>query len=253
MFQHIAKLGLFWPQIPSFPSYCFVCNAGQSPARSNCQAPVQGCPLRGPGRKMESKKKGGNRVFFSLSLSRALSLGAPILLWGLHCFQAVCGSSFYQPIPVSASIPSSLCPSILGLYRVFYFFFFEKKITCLFFKNLSTIQLMQTLYITGVQYSHSQLLKSCFIYSYYKILPIFPVLYNISSQHILYSIACTSYSSIPILSLPPSLPPLVMLFSISMSLPHLCFTHQFAVLFRFHIQVILHSICLSLSDLLYLA
>ena len=76
---------------------------------------------------------------------------------------------------------------------------------------------MQTLYLTGVQYSHSQLLKLYLIYSYYKILPIFPVIQYIFIAYFILN-SCTSYSSTPILSLPPSLPPSVSVF-------HLCFTH----------------------------
>lgn len=67
-FSTCASLWLVWPQIHSLPSCYFVCNAEQTLAGCNCQASVQGWLLKGPGRKMENKKKGENRVFFPLSL-----------------------------------------------------------------------------------------------------------------------------------------------------------------------------------------
>jgi len=48
------------------------------------------------------------------------------------------------------------------------------------------------LYAIGIQYSDSQFKRLYSIYHYYEILAIFPVLYNISLQFILYVVACTS-------------------------------------------------------------
>ena len=59
-----------------------------------------------------------------------------------------------------------------------------------------------------------------FIYSYYKILAVCPMLYDISLSCVLYRMACASYFPAPVLPLPASLFSLVTteLFSVSVSL-----------------------------------
>ena len=85
----------------------------------------------------------------------------------------------------------------------------------------------------------------CSIYSYYIILSIFPVLYHIfCTLLILYEEVCTSYS--PTLPLPASLSPLVNTNLLSVSVTLLLF-HYIHLFFRFLLQVITFSICLSLT------
>ena len=74
------------------------------------------------------------------------------------------------------------------------------------------------------------------MFSYYKTLVIFSVLYNLSVQLILYIIICTST---PVLSLLLFLSPPVTinLFSVSVNLSLYYYIHQLVVFFRFYIYV----------------
>ena len=86
--------------------------------------------------------------------------------------------------------------------------------------------------------SDSQFLKVYSIYSYYKIVTIFPVLYTIIL--VAYCIHISLYLLLPdpILPFPSPLSLLVTTkFSVSVSLLLFCFIHQFVVHFRFHISL----------------
>jgi len=84
--------------------------------------------------------------------------------------------------------------------------------------------------------SDSQFLKVYSIYSYYKIVTIFPVLYTVILVAYCIHISLYLLLSNPILPFPSPLALLVTTkFSVSLLL--FCFIHQFVVHFRFHISL----------------
>ena len=127
----------------------------------------------------------------------------------LNVFGVVKSHTLFSKIMKSTSFTScKLYFSLASLYSLFFFFLLRYSWCTVF-------------YVSGVPHSDSQFQILYSVYSYYKILAIFPVLYNVCLQFI-YFVHSNLYLLIPthVLPFPLSLSKLITtsLFSISINL-----------------------------------